>query len=214
MANYQNAILPINDMVITCGYKNKAYTSWFQRTYGSKNVIHYGSDFVDRQRKNTQLRAPFDMEIVYAGLDYLMGYTVIARSTLPVDIHYGKHKGRKHIAIRIAHMSRLNVKRGQKVKWGTTLGHYGGTGKYGGAAHAHIELDADPKFPNYSPTFRGNSTIWKGGTDSTINPMDVFKVARGQRFSYERRNADFVDKDDLYTLRHDGRITAANYIRV
>lgn len=214
MSSYQKAILPINDMVITCGYKHPEYTSWFQRTYGSKGVQHFGSDFVDRQRKNTQLRAPFDMEIVYAGLDYLMGYTVVARSIQPIDIHYGKHKGRKRIAIRIAHMSKVNVKKGQKVKWGTTLGNYGGTGKYGGAPHAHIELDVDINFPNYSPTFKGSSTIWKGGTDSTINPMDVFKVAPGQVFSYERRNQSFLDQDDIYTMRHDGRSTAANYIRV
>ena len=214
MTKFQNAILPINDMVITCGYKHPEYTSWFQRTYGSKGVVHFGSDFVDRQRKNTQLRAPFDMEIVFAGLDYLMGYTVIAKSLQPIDIHYGEHKGQKHVAIRVAHMSRLNVKKGQKVKWGTTIGNYGGTGKYGGAPHAHIELSVDTQWPQYSPTFKGNSTIWKGGYDSTINPMDVFKVARGQTFSYERRNQAFLGQDDIYTLRHDGRTTAANFIRV
>lgn len=214
MARYQNAILPINDMVLTCGYKHPEYTRWFQRTYRSAGVIHYGLDCVERTRRDSRMVAPFDMEIVYAGLDYLMGYTIIARSIQKVDVHNGKYRGQRHISIRIAHMSRVLVKKGDKVSRGKFIGNYGGTGKYGGAAHAHIELDADVNYPNYSPSFRGNSTLWKGGSDTTINPMDVFKISAKQKLSYERRNASFLGEDDIYTLSIKRKLTKATYIPV
>lgn len=200
----QKAILPLNEARLTAGYKTKGYTAYMAAAYNMKNVVHYGIDLTDDDRKDKELIAPFDMKIVYAGFDTLMGNTVIAVSTRKVDIHSGPGKGAQVIAIRIAHMASVSVKAGDVVKQKTIIGKYGHTGRYGGSDHAHIEIDLDQTAPNFTPTLAGTSNIWKHGSDTTINPMDVFKVGKDQKF-YATYWEGGMDEDDYITFTTSGK---------
>ena len=206
----QKAILPIDRARITTGYKKKGYTTYMQRTYGLRNVVHYGVDMTDVHRSQKNLRAPFDMKIVKRGYDTLLGNTIIATSVEKIDIHDGKHKGEKFLAIRLCHLKAIGsaVKEGEVIKQGAYIGQYGSTGRYGGADHLHVELDLDPRFPIYSPTITANSNIWRKGTDSTVAPMNVFKVAEKQSF-YATYWADGMDEEDTVTLTTAGKVIKA-----
>ena len=195
----QLAILPVRNARITAGYKNAAY-------FKGMGFHHFGIDMTDKDRIHFNLAAPFDLEIIAFGNDRLMGNTIIARSTVAVDIHYGPKKGSQKLVLRMAHLGVIGnkVKVGAKFKRGDYLGQYGSTGKYGGAPHLHVELDADIRWPLYSPTLSGHSNIWKAGSDSTINPMDCFKVDKHQSLWYSRNSGDWLDVSaDATTLNHD-----------
>lgn len=195
----QLAILPLRNARITAGYKNAAY-------HKKMGFHHFGIDMTDKDRIHFNLAAPFDLEIVAVGTDRLMGKTIIAKSLEPVNVHYGPKRGNRRLVLRMAHLAvignKVNV--GDRFKQGDYLGQYGSTGKYGGARHLHVELDADTRWPTYSPTLSGHSNIWKAGSDSTINPMDCFKVDGHQTLWYSRNSGDWLNVNaDATTLNHD-----------
>lgn len=195
----QLAILPIRDARITAGYKNKAY-------YQGMGFHHFGIDMTDKDRIHRNIAAPFDLIVIAHGYDNLMGNTIIAKSTVDVDIHYGPKKGSQKLVLRMAHLGVIGnkVKVGARFKRGDYLGQYGSTGRYGGAAHLHVELDADTRWPLYSPTLSRHSNIWRAGTDSTINPMDCFKVDGHQSLWYSRNSGNWLNVSaDATTLNHD-----------
>lgn len=201
----QKAILPLNRARVTAGYKNATYRA-------EMGFSHYGVDMTDADRANLEIIAPFDMIIIASGWDNLMGNTIIAKSVNDVDIHNGAYKGAQKLAIRMAHLSKILVSNGQTIKKGTVIGHYGSTGKYGGSPHLHVEIDRDEAYPTYSPTLSGVSNIWKGGTDTTIHPMDVFKVGTEQEFYISKASGSWVDiESDGTTITGGGTIVVATY---
>ncbi|MBQ6459132.1 MAG: M23 family metallopeptidase [Exiguobacterium sp.] len=205
----EKAILPLNNARITAGYKNASY----HKAMGFK---HFGTDMADLNRKDFAVYAPFKMKIVAVGNDMLMGGSLIAVSVNPIDVHYGPKKGARRLVVRMAHLAKNYVKVGDVVEpEGDKIADYGSTGKYGGSAHLHIEIDTDINYPQYSPTLSRSSNIWKAGRDSTLNPMDVFKVdASGQRgykqsFSHAKASGAWVQPDDKTTVDLDGNIVNA-----
>ena len=205
----EKAILPLNNARITAGYKNALYRQ-------KMGFSHFGTDMADLKRKDFAVYAPFKMKIVTVGSDALMGGSIIAVSVNPIDVHYGPKKGARRLVVRMAHLAKTYVKAGDIVApEDAKIADYGSTGKYGGSPHLHIEIDADIKYPTYSPTLSRSSNIWKAGTDSTINPMDVFKVdASGQRgykqsFSHAKSSGAWVQSDDKTTVDLDGKIVKA-----
>lgn len=205
----EKAILPLNNARITAGYKNALYRQ-------KMGFAHYGTDMADLKRKDTAVYAPFKMKVVAVGYDNLMGGTIIAVSVNPIDVHYGSKRGARRLAVRMAHLAKMYVKVGDIVApEDAKIADYGSTGKYGGSAHLHIEIDTDINYPQYSPTLSRSSNIWKAGRDSTINPMDVFKVdssgRRGykQSFSHAKSSGAWVQPDDKTTLDLDGKIVKA-----
>lgn len=202
----EKAILPLNNARITAGYKNASY----HKAMGFK---HFGTDMADLKRKDLAVYAPFKMKIVAVGNDTLMGGTIIAISENPIDVHHGPKKGARRLVVRMAHLAKMYVKVGDVVApENAKIADYGSTGKYGGSPHLHIELDTDINYAVYSPTLARSSNIWKAGTDSTVNPMDVFKVdATGQRgykqtFSHANASGAWVQPDDKTTLGLDGKV--------
>ena len=205
----EKAILPINNARITAGYKNALYRQ-------KMGFEHFGIDMADLKRKDTAVYAPFKMKVIAVGSDTLMGVSVIAVSVNPVDVHYGPKKGARRLVVRMAHLAKTFVKVGDIVApEDTKVADYGSTGKYGGSAHLHIEIDTDINCPQYSPTLSRSSNIWKAGRDSTLNPMDVFKVdASGQRgykqsFSHAKASGAWIQPDDKTTVDLDGNIVNA-----
>lgn len=205
----EKAILPLNEARITAGYKNATYLR--EMGFG-----HFGTDMADDNKAQLEVYAPFTFKVTHAGFDTLMGNTIIGVSTDTVNVHNGAKVGDRRLVIRMAHLAKVNVKVGDIVKpEGAAIALYGATGTYGGSPHLHVEIDTDIAYPNYSPTLRGSSNIWKGGTDSTINPMDVFKVDtmgdRGiaQKFFYAIASGTWVGPDDIQTLTYRGQLISA-----
>lgn len=202
----EQAILPLNHARITAGYKNALYRQ-------SMGFEHFGIDMADLKRKDTAVYAPFKMKIVAVGDDTLMGGSLIAVSVNPIDVHYGPKKGARRLTVRMAHLANVFVKVGDIVSpENAKIADYGSTGKYGGSPHLHIEIDTDVNYPQYSPTLSRSSNIWKAGRDSTLNPMDVFKVdATGKRgykqtFSHAIASGAWVQPDDKTTLELNGKV--------
>lgn len=202
----EKAILPLNNARITAGYKNPTY-------HKAMGFQHFGIDMADLKRKDLSVYAPFKMKVAFVGNDTLMGGTIIAVSENLIDVHYGPKKGAHRLVVRMAHLAKCFVKVGDVVEpEGDKIADYGSTGRYGGSSHLHIELDTDINYPTYSPTLSRSSNIWKAGTDSTVNPMDVFKVdASGQRgykqtFSHANASGAWVQPDDKTTLGLDGKV--------
>ena len=202
----EKAILPLNNARITAGYKNPTY-------HKAMGFQHFGIDMADLKRKDLSVYAPFRMKVAFVGSDTLMGGTIIAVSENMIDVHYGPKKGARRLVVRMAHLAKCFVKVGDVVEpEGDEIAVYGSTGRYGGSPHLHIELDTDINYPTYSPTLSRSSNIWKAGTDSTVHPMDVFKVdASGQRgykqtFSHSNDSGTWVQPDDKTTLGLDGKI--------
>lgn len=209
----EKAILPLNEARVTAGYKNPAYRT-------ALGFNHYGVDMADDDRTERAIYAPCTMKVTHAGYDDLMGYTIIAVSVNPIDIHNGLKAGSRRIAIRMAHLDAVYVKAGDIVKpEGNKIGLYGGTGVYGGGStnrHLHVEVDTDVDYPNYSPTPGASANdIWRGGYDTTIHPLDVFKVdtlgERGvpQKFYYAKASGNWVLNDDKATLGLNGNLIIA-----
>lgn len=205
----EKAILPLNEARMTAGYKNATYLK-------EMGFAHYGVDMADDNRAQLQVYAPFTFKVTHVGFDELMGWTIIGVSVNDIDVHYGPKKGARRLAIRMAHLSKTMVKVGDIVRpEGDAIALYGNTGKYGESPHLHVELDTDITYTNYSPTLKGSSNIWKAGTDSTIHPMNVFKVdvngARGlrQKFFYSKASGTWLGEEDIETLTFEGKLIRA-----
>lgn len=202
----QKAIFPLNNMRLTVGYKTKGYTSWFYKEYKIANVVHYGVDMTDAKKLDFTVIAPCDMKIVSAGWDPIMGNTIIAKSTKKVDIHNGQYTGSQYLAFRFAHLRSVKVKAGDVVKQKDIIAQYGNTGTYGGFNHLHFEIGLNSSYPSLSPTV--NSTLWRKGSDTTINPMDVLKKGVNQSFSATYWD-EGMNTDHTVTLDTNGRLTKA-----
>jgi murein DD-endopeptidase MepM/ murein hydrolase activator NlpD len=168
--NGQKMIMPINNSIITAGFKNAEYKKQFGST-------HYGSDFAPLNG-DKNIWGSANGVVKACGSDNVLG-NVIAVLYKGVDIHYGPKKGKRDVIVRYFHLASINVKVGQNVTTSTKLGIVGNTGKYSTGTHLHCEIDYDVTYPTYTPTLSGNSNVFKHGTDTTINPMDCFVVDDG-----------------------------------
>lgn len=205
----EKAILPLNNARITAGYKNPTY-------HKAMGFQHFGIDMADLKRKDLSVYAPFKMKVAFVGNDTLMGGTIIAVSENLIDVHYGPKKGAHRLVVRMAHLAKVYVKVGDVVvPENAKIADYGSTGRYGGSPHLHIELDTDIDYPTYSPTLSRSSNIWKKGTDSTLNPMDVFKVdSEGERgykqtLAHAKASGSWILDNDKTTLGLNGKVVMA-----
>lgn len=163
----QKLILPINKSRITSGYKNAQYRKEF-------GYNHYGMDMTDEGRKDYTVWGCGVGEVLEAGYDNKTGHTVVIRYNECI-LADGTVRD---VIQRSWHFDSLNVKKGQKITKDTRIGKYGDTGIYAEGKHLHIEFDKDCKYPTYSPTFAGHTTIIKAGTDTTLNPTNVLYVKK------------------------------------
>lgn len=161
----QKLILPINNTRITSGFKNETYRKQF-------GYRHFGQDMTDKDRKDYTVWGCGNGEVLEAAYDDKTGWTLIIRYN---DCILADGTVRDIIQ-RSWHFDKLLVKKGQKISKDTRVGYYGDTGAYAEGKHLHIEFDSDVKYPAYSPSFAGNTTIIKAGTDTTIDPVKVLYV--------------------------------------
>lgn len=160
----QKLILPINKMDITVGYKHKWYNQNYKRT-------HHGVDAVHSSAK-THLYGCGNGIVTHCGKDNVLGnvVAVVYKDCLCTD---GKVR---NLVVRYFHLAKINCVVNQKVTINTLLGYYGNTGQYSSGSHLHFEVDTDINYPHWTPELRGNSNIFKAGTDTTINPTKVFYI--------------------------------------
>lgn len=164
----QKLILPINECRITSGYKNTQYRKLF-------GFGHFGQDMTDKGRgKDYTVWGCGVGTVLEAGYDSKTGYTVVIRYN---DCILTDGTVRDVIQ-RSWHFDSLNVKKGDKITKDTRIGKFGDTGSYADGKHLHIEFDKDCNYPTYSPTFAGNTSIIKAGTDTTLNPTSVLYVKK------------------------------------
>lgn len=209
----EKAILPINNLRITCGYKTPNY----------ELGVHYGTDFTS-STSSRDVYAPFKMKIVAISNDATatLGRTIVAVSVNAIDVHYGKAKGEHKLAVRMWHLASINVKVGDIVgPENAPIAVYGNTGKYTSGAHLHIEFDTDAANPTYTPSVIGPTGCVHAGTrapasaETTIRAMDVLKVdAKGERgykqtFGYEKDYASYIPADDRATFDLQGNVVNA-----
>ncbi|MFB9150643.1 DUF5930 domain-containing protein [Roseovarius ramblicola] len=114
------------------------YTSGFGMRWGR---MHKGTDFAAKQ--GTPIHATADGVVIHAG--WLSGYGQLVK----IRHAFG-------IETRYAHMSRIRVRKGQRVSRGERIGDMGNTGRSTGT-HLHYEVRVDGK---------------------AINPMTYIKAAR------------------------------------
>jgi murein DD-endopeptidase MepM/ murein hydrolase activator NlpD len=98
------------------GYRRDPFTR--------KRSFHTGIDIA--YRYGAAVHAALDGRVIYVGLRYGFGKTVIIEHSFGYRTLYG-------------HLSRINIKRGQRVKKGTVVGFVGDTGRSTGP-HLHFEI--------------------------------------------------------------------------
>lgn len=155
----QKLILPINCVRLTSGYKNANYKKEFGYT-------HYGVDMTDKARKDYTIWGSGVGEVTHCGW-HPSGGNVVVIVYRDCILTNGVVRD---LAFRYFHLSKINVKVGQKITKDTRIGLYGNTGASAGA-HLHLEVDTDVKYPNYTPQTSRSNDVLKAGTDSTINPV-------------------------------------------
>lgn len=161
--------MPIHNSRITSGYKNSNYKKQF-------GFNHYGADLTDKNRSDYSVYGMGKGTVLAAGKDSKTGWTLVIRYN-QVALADGTVKD---IIIRMWHFDKILVKKGDNITRDTLIAYYGDTGTYASGKHLHIEIDKDVQYPAYSPSFSGNTTIIKAGTDSTINPTQVLNVRTNQ----------------------------------
>ena len=163
----QYLIMPFQHSRLTAGYKNTQYRKEFGFT-------HYGCDFTDKDRGKYgyDVYGMGNGTVLEAGYDSKTGNTLVIRYN-QVILSDGTVKD---IIIRMWHFGKLYVKKGDKITKDTHIADYSDTGSYASGKHLHIEADVDLQYPTYSPSFSGNTSIIKAGTDSTINITKVLCI--------------------------------------
>lgn len=151
----RSLVLPLKKLKLTTAYKDSVYV---------KNWTHFGIDLGGSI--GDPIYAPEDGTIKIAGCDNVFGLAVCL---------VGKY------VHKMWHMNKVTVMAGQKVKKGLDkIGEVGKTGKHTTGPHLHWEVDKDTKCYQYTPTLTiGNTTLFKMGTDTTLNPLvDIVGMRR------------------------------------
>ena len=161
--------MPIHNSRITAGYKNAQYRKEF-------GFNHYGVDYTDRDRKDTNVYGMGVGKVLKAGYDAKTGNTLVIQYD-NVQLADGSVKS---VIIRMWHFAKLHVTTGQAITRDTLIANYGATGTYASGAHLHLEVDTCLDYPYHSPSFSGNTTIIKAGTDTTLNPTAVLNLRTNQ----------------------------------
>lgn len=160
----QKLILPLNNCQVLCGYKNAAY----KQAWG---FAHYGMDLYD---PSLVLWAMGDGEVIAAGNDSIFGNCVVV---LYKDVYIHATGQTRNLVARCYHLADAPlVKAGDKISTKTRLGTIGTTGKYSSGVHLHVEFDTDTQNPMMVPGLSGNTSMFKRGIDTTINPAHVLYV--------------------------------------
>lgn len=185
----QTLTFPSNKVIITAGYKNKAYENLVVN--GLKMGTHYGIDFSG----DTKLYASGDGKIINVGYDEILGNFV---AILYNSVLNHKDNTVQDVIFRYFHLKDYKVKQNQSVSQGTEIATMGNTGKYTTGVHCHIEVDTDIKYWNYTPTLSGNSNIMKAGLrgsqDTTQDPMN---------FMFKNNFQTISTSNDAYTNNVD-----------
>lgn len=154
----------------------------FYKQFGLKG--HNGEDY--RADIGTPCLACFDGVVVCAAEDYSGGKEIRVRS------NFCSEKGVQFEAI-YYHLSEFDVKEGDEIKEGQTIGKTGNTGKYTTGAHLHFGLK------EVKVEVGGNRTIlnYDNGYLGAIDPRPYFKDGMGEYLPvdayYERERSWFAE---------------------
>lgn len=168
----QRLLLPCRkDNAITAAWKNKEYKKYWKWT-------HYGMD-IQTTDAGKEVLALGDGIVMAAGVDSLFGGTVVI---VYKNVYIERENQVADVTCRCYHMSKILAKVGLTVKAGDVIGIQGNTGAYSNrmGVHLHIEFDRDTAHPCYVPGIAKSGNIIKKGTDTTIDPANLFHRGAGQ----------------------------------
>ena len=168
----QKLILPCRrDNAVTAGWKNPLYKQYWKWT-------HYGMD-IQTSDPGREVLALGDGRVAAAGVDSLFGGTV---AVVYPNVLLERERRVADVTCRCCHLSKVLAKPGQIVRAGDVIGVQGNTGAYQAkmGVHLHIEFDRDTAHPCHVPGIAKDGNIIKRGTDSTLDPADVFHRGPGQ----------------------------------
>jgi len=153
--------LPLKDILVTQPF-GVNYVDYYKKL-GLKG--HGGIDF--KAHIGMPLYASHDGEVIFAGTDNGGGKSVTIASDMGGD-------GYKTIYY---HMSRIDVKKGKRIKTGYRIGNTGNTGKYTTGPHLHLGLKIikNGKTVNHGNGYRG-----------AIDPAPYLKEHWNKSNSYHR----------------------------
>lgn len=186
----QQLILPINNCIISAGYKNKKYESLIVN--GVRMGTHFGNDLYGE----LQLWCSGDGTVLSTGIDNCFGNYVVVQYD---NVYNHKTKKASNYVFRYFHLADISVKKGQKVTSDTRLGIMGNTGKYAAGVHLHIEADTDVKNWQFTPSLTGNSNIFKAGyrgnNDTTLDIFELLyiKSSTPDNQKLKKNNDGYVD---------------------
>jgi hypothetical protein len=186
----QKLVLPYTYCEILAGYKTAAYL----REWG---YYHYGWDLYSFDHPDTAQRGKIYASgagtVALAGRDPGVGNVVVV--VYPDAYIHGLDKT-AGLTARYYHLASIAVQAGQQVTADTLLGVEGNTGTSG--VHLHVEWDTDTQYPAYSPQVakRADALI-KKGTDSTVDPVNVFYRRGGGVIVPSRYGVDWNGIHDM-----------------
>lgn len=186
----QKLILPINNCIISAGYKNKKYESLIVN--GVRMGTHYGNDLYGE----LQLWCSGNGKVLSTGIDNCFGNYVVVEYE---NVYNHKTQKVSNYVFRYFHLNEISVKKDQKVTSDTKLGLMGNTGRYAKGIHLHIEADTDTKNWQYTPSLTGNSNIFKAGyrgdKDTTVDVFNLLyiKSTHPDNQKLKKNNDGYVD---------------------
>ena len=184
----QKLLIPFKSQMMLCGYKNTMYKNYW-------GYPHYGVDISTIQGgagSDNTVYGSGNGIVVASGQDNRLGYGV---AIFYKDCLNHKTGEVYDLIARYIHMKTVYVKTGDVVTSSTKIGVEGkeGTGDY----HLHIEFDRDIKYPTYSPQVSMQSTFWKKGTDTTVNPSFIFHASADRKNVDPTYNPEWLNMEDF-----------------
>lgn len=185
--------LPVNNLRLDCGYKDPDYPY---------NYKHYGHDYTCPNDLDIDVVSGGTGRVVACGLDRgtLLNIAVIIYD----NVYMPNLKITRSVVVRYFHMKKLYIKNGQTVTRGTKIGMSMGYKNYPqksntGLRHVHVEVDGDArtKYACWSPQVGSGCRYLVKGTDTTINPANVFVIGNGQKATGHSCDTYYDRKTDL-----------------
>ena len=180
----QKLCLPLNNTTINTGYKQ--YAPGYNLK--GKPAIHYGVDLIGGTFSGEN-----DKRFFASGKGKVLGFNTVYKEWSGytvgrwLAIKYYNVENFGDLVVRYFHLDAVDsdIYVGKEVDRDTIIGTMGSTGDYCYGRHLHVEVDRDTEGWEYSPTLSGATQCGlkagaTGAGDTTLNPLDVFKVKKSE----------------------------------
>jgi len=184
----QLLIFPIDNGVITAGYRNPTY-------FEKNHFEHYGTDITAANGGYAEILASGDGVVL--GIEYCdnsLGNIAVIRYD---NVFIPEAGTTISLIARYYHMTSVLVNKEDIVHVGQTIGTIDGRHKW--YHHVHLEFDMDLRYPFYTPQVAEATSELLQRSNATgefiIEPMSVLVVSKNQRI-FAHPNSDCCTEKD------------------